>query len=135
LDTTLWDAWKNKVSLLKQNTYALYLASRDPRVPWVAKLVVGLVVAYALSPIDLIPDFIPILGYVDDVLLLPLGIALAIKLMPRDVWAECQERARTQIRLKLPSSRIAALMITLIWIAVLVTVAVFSWKWLKHASS
>jgi uncharacterized membrane protein YkvA (DUF1232 family) len=130
----LWDAWKNKVSLLKQNTYALYLASRDPRVPWVAKLVVGVVVAYALSPIDLIPDFIPILGYVDDILLLPLGIALAIKLMPREVWAECTERARTPMAAELPRSHMAATVIAIIWITSLAAIALFAWERLKDAS-
>ena len=82
---SVWRAWKHWALALKEDTYALYLAARDPRVPRLGKLVVVLVVAYALSPIDLIPDFIPVLGYLDDLLLLPLGIALAIKLMPRDV--------------------------------------------------
>jgi len=81
----MWQPWKNWAAALKEDTYALYLASRDPRVPLVAKFIVVLVVTYALSPIDLIPDFIPVLGYLDDLLLLPLGIAPAIKLMPRDV--------------------------------------------------
>ena len=84
-------AWKKWAYSLKKNTYALYLASKDPRVPTLAKIVIGVVVAYALSPIDLIPDFIPVIGYLDDLLLLPLGIWLAIRLMPQIVWKECQE--------------------------------------------
>jgi len=74
--------------------YALYLASRRRDVPWHAKAVAVLVVAYALSPIDLIPDFIPVLGYLDDLLLLPLGIALVIRLIPRPILEECRDQAR-----------------------------------------
>jgi len=79
--------WARK---LKSHMKALDLARKDPRVPWGAKVVLVLVVAYALSPIDLIPDFIPVLGLLDDLILLPLGIALAIRLMPKEVWTECQ---------------------------------------------
>jgi uncharacterized membrane protein YkvA (DUF1232 family) len=85
---------KRWARILKSHVNALNLARKDPRVPWVAKAVLALVVAYALSPIDLIPDFIPVLGLLDDLILLPLGIALAIRLMPKDVWAECQLQAR-----------------------------------------
>ena len=88
-----WEKW---VSVLKEDTYALYLASRDRRVPWAAKIVLIVVVAYALSPIDLIPDFIPVLGYLDDMILLPLGIALAIRLIPDEVWEECKAEARSR---------------------------------------
>ena len=73
---------------VKRDVYALYLAAGDPRVPWYAKAVAVAVAAYALSPIDLIPDFIPVLGYVDDVLIVPAGILLAVKLVPPDVMAE-----------------------------------------------
>ncbi|MFA6134336.1 MAG: YkvA family protein [Phycisphaerae bacterium] len=85
--------WKRRVGLLKRETYALYLAARDPRVPWYAKWLIALVVAYALSPIDLIPDFVPLLGYLDDLILIPAGIALAIRLIPRDVLQQCREKA------------------------------------------
>ena len=74
----------------------MYLACRDPRVPWYARLFAGLVVAYALSPIDLIPDAIPVIGYLDDLVLVPLGIALVTKMIPPDVVAECRERARQE---------------------------------------
>jgi len=103
---------------LKRDTLALYYAARDPRTPWLAKLVVGLVVAYALSPIDLIPDFIPVLGYLDDALLLPLGIWLAIRLLPAEVLAEC--RARAAQALERPKSRAAAVVIVALWIALAV---------------
>ena len=85
---------KDRAQILKIETYALYLAARDPRTPWYAKLLVTGVAAYALSPIDLIPDFIPILGYLDDLILVPLGIALAIKLIPRTILEECQIQAK-----------------------------------------
>lgn len=84
---------KARARKLKSQVYVLYYASRHPRTPWYAKLVVLAVVAYALSPIDLIPDFIPVLGYLDDLILLPLGIALALRLIPEDVMRECAEKA------------------------------------------
>jgi uncharacterized membrane protein YkvA (DUF1232 family) len=112
-------AWRNWALALKEDTYALYLASRDPRVPLAAKLVVVLVVAYALSPIDLIPDFIPVLGYLDDMLLLPMGIALAIKLMPRDVWEDCKNQARAELASELPRNRTAAIVIATVWLTLL----------------
>ena len=124
----MWQAWKNWAAALKQDTLALYLAARDPRVPFVAKLVVVLVVAYALSPIDLIPDFIPVLGYLDDVLLLPIGIALAIKLMPRDVWEDCKNQARTELGSDLPRSRTAAIVIATVWLALLGLAAWWLWS-------
>jgi uncharacterized membrane protein YkvA (DUF1232 family) len=99
--------------------YALYLAARDPRVPWYAKAVVALVAGYTLSPIDLIPDFIPVLGYLDDLLLLPLGIALAIRLMPADVWRDCLARADARPAGGAPRSWLAAAIIIGIWLAVL----------------
>jgi uncharacterized membrane protein YkvA (DUF1232 family) len=79
---------------LKTDILALWLAARDPRVPWYAKLVAGMVAAYALSPIDLIPDFVPVLGYVDDLIIVPLGILLAIKLMPGALLNEHRRAAR-----------------------------------------
>lgn len=98
-----------------RNVYALYFAARHPEVPWVAKLVIGLVVAYALSPIDLVPDFIPVLGWLDDLVLIPFGLWLAIRLIPPDIWRACQARARTA-RGALGRSLAAALVIVLIWI-------------------
>jgi uncharacterized membrane protein YkvA (DUF1232 family) len=107
-------AWRQRARLLKAETYALYLAYRDPRVPWYAKVITACVVAYALSPIDLIPDFIPVLGYLDDLALVPLGIALALRLIPPHVMAECRARARAaEAR---PANRAAAVAIVAIWI-------------------
>ena len=93
---------------------ALYFATRDPRTHWYAKVLAGFVVAYALSPIDLIPDFIPVLGYLDDLVLLPLGMWVAIKLIPVEVMEE--NRARAAVVSDRPVSRIAAFAIVLIWI-------------------
>lgn len=78
---------------LKRDTYAVYLAGRDPRTPWYAKVLAVCIVGYALSPIDLIPDFIPLLGYLDDLIIVPLGIAVAVKLIPAEVLSECREKA------------------------------------------
>jgi len=94
----LMQAWKQWAEQLERETYAVYLAYRDPRVPWYAKVVAACVAAYAFSPIDLVPDPIPILGYLDDLVLVPLGIALAIKTIPPDVLAECRIKARSALK-------------------------------------
>jgi len=109
--------FKQRIRLLKAETFALYLAARHERTPWYAKLLVAGIVAYALSPIDLIPDFIPVLGYVDDLVLVPLGILLAIKMVPPPVLAECRERARVALAGDRPVSRAAAAVIVAIWLA------------------
>jgi len=85
--------WQSKAEALEAQVYALYLAYRHPRTPWYAKAIALTVVAYTLSPIDLIPDFIPVLGYLDDLIIVPLGVLLVIRLVPREVMAECQARA------------------------------------------
>jgi len=101
---------------LKAETFALYLAARDSRTPWYAKLLVAGIVAYALSPIDLIPDFVPVLGYLDDLILIPIGIALAIKLVPPQVLAECRARAQETIQNGKTVSRVAGAVIVVIWL-------------------
>jgi len=101
--------------LIKRDVHALYLARRDPRVPWYAKALAALVAGYALSPIDLIPDFIPVLGYLDDVILVPLGIAIVIRLIPPEVMAEHRDMAAAaQER---PVSRGAAMSVIGVWVA------------------
>jgi len=107
---------RHRARLLKRDTYALYYACRDPRTPWYAKALAAVVVAYAFSPIDLIPDFIPVLGYLDDLLLIPAGIALAIRLIPSAVLDDC--RAAAMLQSERPTSRTAALVIAAVWIAV-----------------
>lgn len=101
---------------LKTETYALYLAYRDPRVPWYARLVAVCVVGYAFSPIDLIPDFIPVIGYLDDLIIVPLGILLALRLIPTDVMAECRQRASEAMRAGRPTNWVAAGIIIGVWI-------------------
>lgn len=107
---------KEQARRLKRETFALYLAARDPRTPWYVKALVVGIVAYALSPIDLIPDFIPLLGYLDDLILLPLGIALAIRLIPPAVLADCRERAQASLRDGPPVSRTAGAVVAGIWL-------------------
>jgi uncharacterized membrane protein YkvA (DUF1232 family) len=100
--------------LIKRDVHALYLARRDPRVPWYAKTLAALVAGYALSPIDLIPDFIPVVGYLDDVILVPLGIMAVIRLIPPEVMAEHRDMAAAaQER---PVSRVAAVAVISAWI-------------------
>lgn len=101
---------------LKQDTLALYLVARHPQTPWLARLLIAGLVAYALSPIDLIPDFIPVLGYLDDLILLPLGIALAVRLIPDHVLAECRAAAEAAFLEGRPISRTAGVVIVAIWI-------------------
>ena len=103
---------------LKHYLYALYLAYHHKDVPLGAKIIAAIVVSYAISPIDLIPDFIPIIGYLDDFILLPLGIALAIKLMPENIWNECKAKAYQLTLKSLPRSKIAAFVIISIWIII-----------------
>ncbi|MBM4260458.1 MAG: DUF1232 domain-containing protein [Deltaproteobacteria bacterium] len=124
----MWRQWKTRVVQLKHDTFALYLASRDPRVPRAAKIMAAIVLAYAFSPIDLIPDSIPVLGYLDDLLLIPLGIALAIKLIPDDIWCECKTRAAATLSTKLPRSRTAAIAIIAIWLGAAAWLTWIAWK-------
>ncbi|MGV8120850.1 MAG: YkvA family protein [Candidatus Xenobiia bacterium LiM19] len=110
------DSLREKAQALKRELLALSLAARHPETPWLAKFLVLIVMAYALSPIDLIPDFIPVIGLLDDLVLLPLGIALAIRMIPRRVMEECREKALLQDPLK-KNNIFAALSIILIWLA------------------
>ena len=100
---------------LKRESLALTYLARDPRTPWYAKLLASAIVAYAFSPIDLIPDFIPVLGLLDDLVLLPAGIWLVLRLVPQQVLAD--SRTRAQAALERPASRAAAVVIMLVWIA------------------
>ena len=101
---------------LKAETFALYLVLRDPRTPWYAKLFVSAIVAYAFSPIDLIPDVIPVLGYLDDLILLPLGVILARKLIPNPVLNDCRVQAQNMMSKGKPVSQAAGVVIVISWI-------------------
>ena len=125
------DRLKQWARNVKRDVVALYFAARDPRVPWYVKAVAAAVAAYALSPIDLIPDFIPVLGYVDELFILPLGIILAVKLIPPEIMAE--HRAAALAAEGKPKSRAAAAVIIAIWVA---AAAFFIWLfWPSGAAS
>lgn len=111
---TLLGRLRHRARTIKRDTYAVYLACRDPRTPWYAKVFAGVVVAYALSPIDLIPDFIPVVGYLDDLIIVPFGIALAVKMIPESVLVDC--RAKAQTASERPPNRKAAAIIIVIWV-------------------
>ena len=126
---TLLDGLKQWARRLRRDIVALWIAARDPRTPWYAKAVAALVAAYALSPIDLIPDFIPVLGYLDDLILLPLGIMLAVALVPAPLMAEF--RAEASRRAAEPRSRAAGAAIVVIWIAA--ALLLLWWLWPRQA--
>ena len=108
--------WRRRAGALKLEVYALYLAYRDPRVPLHARLFAACVAAYAFSPIDLIPDFIPVLGYLDDLILVPLGVLLALKMIPAPVMAECRVKAQEALAQGKPVNKLAAAVIVLAWL-------------------
>jgi uncharacterized membrane protein YkvA (DUF1232 family) len=112
---------KNKARAIKRDIVALWIAARDPRVPWPAQLMAALVTAYALSPIDFIPDFIPVIGFLDDIILVPLGIWIVVRMIPPALMAECREKA-AQMEGK-PQSRMGAALIIMLWLGVLM------WAW------
>jgi uncharacterized membrane protein YkvA (DUF1232 family) len=109
------ESWARR---LKVEVYALYLAYKDQRVPWYARVFAVVVVGYAFSPIDLIPDVVPVLGHLDDLILIPLGVALAIKMIPPHVLAECRQEARDAK--DRPVNRVAAVVVVVVWIALAV---------------
>ncbi len=119
---------KNWARKLKTEIHALYIAYQDPRTPWYAKILAICIVGYAFSPIDLIPDFIPILGFVDDAILLPLGIWLVVKIIPPQVLEESREKARQRQLEDKPQNWIAAGFIILIWLSLAVLAGVYFWR-------
>jgi len=116
--------WAQK---LKRDVLLVYVAGRDPRTPLLVKTIAIVIAAYALSPIDLIPDFIPIIGYIDDLIIVPIGIMLVIKLMPVDLLEEFRQTA-TQLG-KLPTNRIVVGVILFIWGALLITLLMWAYGW------
>lgn len=117
---------------IKRDVIALWLAARDPRVPWYAKAVSAAIAAYALSPIDLIPDFVPILGYLDDLLIVPLGIWVAVKLIPERVMADLRAKA---LQHRKPSSKVGLVAIVVIWLAAIALTAWYFWPDGLHRAS
>lgn len=113
---TTWNHWKQTANNLKHQIYTLYVAYQDPRVPWYAKVFIAAIVAYAVSPIDLIPDFIPILGYLDDLILLPIAIVLAISMIPDDVWNDAKRIVARRGTQRL-HSKAGLLIVMSVWLA------------------
>jgi len=124
---TMLERAKTWARAIKRDVLALWIAARDPRVPWYAKALAMAVAAYALSPIDLIPDFVPVLGYLDDLVIVPLGILLVVALIPGALMAEFRQQATT-LAAK-PRSTTAAAVIVLIWIAAMILVGWWFWRW------
>ena len=113
-----FESFKKKASLIKRDIFALYFAYRDPRLSWGPKLFTACVVAYAFSPIDLIPDFIPILGYLDDLVIIPAGITIAIRLIPPEILSAAREKANTSLLEKKPVNWYASAIIILIGLGI-----------------
>jgi uncharacterized membrane protein YkvA (DUF1232 family) len=122
---TWLEKWKEKTEALETQIYAVYLVFRHPRTPWYVKVLAAVVAAYALSPIDIIPDFIPVLGYLDDLLIVPLGVLLVIKLVPQDVMRESQKRAAELRSEDAPQFRWMGLVVVALWIVMLTLVTLF----------
>lgn len=117
---------KARARQLKSEVHALYLAARHSGTPWYAKLYLIAIVAYALSPIDLIPDFIPVLGFLDEIILLPFAIVVAVKLVPEAVMSECRTRASQQRPNGSWLGRLGAAFIALLWVALVVLAAIWA---------
>ncbi|MET0486720.1 MAG: YkvA family protein [Candidatus Rokuibacteriota bacterium] len=127
------EGWTRRARDLKREVYALYFACRDPRVPWYGKVFAAGIVGYAFSPIDLIPDFIPVLGYLDDLVLIPLGIMAIRAMIPHVVMAECRERA---VRLESkPRSWVAAVVIVVIWLGLAAAAVYWLASWVDWSHS
>jgi uncharacterized membrane protein YkvA (DUF1232 family) len=114
------EVWRQRARRLKRETYALYLVARDSRVPWYTKALALAIVGYALSPLDLIPDFVPVIGFLDDLILVPLGIALVLRLTPRAVLEDCRTQAQQELEsgqlARSVPARIATVIIVLAWL-------------------
>lgn len=123
--------WKQRTSELKTEIYALYLAYKDPRVPWYARVFAAVVAGYAFSPIDFIPDFIPVLGYIDDLILVPLGVWLALKMIPPQVMADNRHLAKELAQKGNLVSREAAVVIVVIWVALVALAIILIAGWIS----
>ncbi len=124
--------WKACAKQLKLEVYALYIAYKDERTPWYAKVFAALVVGYAFSPIDLIPDPIPIVGYLDDLVLIPLGAYLAVKMIPPQVMADSRQKAGDVIAQGKPVNKLAAAIIVIIWIGLAVSAGIIVYLFFHH---
>jgi uncharacterized membrane protein YkvA (DUF1232 family) len=121
---------KRWAQIVRRDLHATWLAARDPRVPWHAKAVALFVTAYAFSPIDLIPDFVPVLGYLDDLIIVPIGLWLAIRLIPPDILEE--HRAAAELAGKLPVSKVGAALMVSVWLMLAAGAVLLAYKLLSH---
>jgi len=125
MSTRTLEKWKQWAKRVKIEVYALYLAYKDPRVPLCARILAACVVGYAFSPIDLIPDFIPILGYLDDLVLIPLGVTLVLRMIPSDVMSDCRVKAKEIMNQGKPVNKVAAAVFVGIWVCLAALCAYF----------
>lgn len=125
------ESWRRRVRKLKTESHALYLACRDPRVPWYAKALAALVVGYVFSPIDPIPDFIPVVGFLDEMVVVPIGVAMVVKMVPPEVMAECRERA-AKMEGK-PTNRVAAVVVVAVWLSFAALAALIAYRIFRGA--
>jgi uncharacterized membrane protein YkvA (DUF1232 family) len=123
--------WRAAAQRLERDVYALYLAGRDPRTPWYAKALIAAIVAYAFSPIDLLPDFIPLLGYLDELVLVPLGVLLVRRMVPERVMADCRTRAEEAFRHGRPASRWGVVIVVGVWLVLALVGIVLVGHWLS----
>lgn len=124
---------KARATTLKRSTKALYLAASDPHTPLAAKILIALLVAYSLSPIDLIPDFIPVIGLLDDLIIVPLGIALVIRMIPDHIWQDCLLKAEMPLHMNSPYTRLVSIIIILLWAGLLLLCIDLTLPWLAHS--
>lgn len=124
-----WQRLRDHARALKRQALLVWFAARDPRMPWGVKLLALAVAAYAFSPIDLIPDFIPVLGLLDDVVLIPLGIALVVRLAPEQVIASARQKA--ELALDKPISRAGAVAVVVVWGVALVWLGIWARSWVE----
>lgn len=125
------ESWRRRARKLKTESHALYLACRDPRVPWYAKALAALVVGYVFSPIDPIPDFIPVVGFLDEMVVVPIGVAMVVKMVPPEVMAECRERA-AKMEGK-PTNQVAAVVVVVVWISFAALAALIAYRIFRGA--
>jgi uncharacterized membrane protein YkvA (DUF1232 family) len=118
------EGWKRRARQLSAQTYALYLAYRHPRTPWYAKIFAALIVGYVFSPIDPIPDFIPGVGLLDEMVVVPIAVLIAAKMIPRQVLEECRVKAQEVAKGEKPVNRVAAVIVVAVWL-LCVALAVF----------
>ena len=122
------NTWRRWAKTIRRDVLAVWIAARHPRLPWGVKLLAAAVAAYALSPVDLIPDFIPVLGYLDDLIIVPLGTAIVLFLIPADVLAEC--RAGAEAMIERPKGRAGLVIMVMLWVGAAAMLAWLAWPYL-----